>query len=110
MSEEYVGKVIDAANTVNYQDGSVVSKTLIDKGVGTVTLFAFAEGQGLSEHISPYDAMVQVIDGSGSITIDGEEITVNTGEMIIMPAMKPHALMAKVPFKMILTMIRPPKE
>lgn len=91
---------------VTYQDGSVVSKTLIDKKTGTVTLFAFAQGQGLSEHTAPFDAMVCVLDGTADVTIAGEDLRVGSGEMIIMPANVPHALHARVPFKMMLTMIR----
>ena len=94
------------ADLVTYQDGSVVSKTLIAKKTGTVTLFAFAQGQGLSEHTAPFDAMVCVLDGTADVTIAGRELRVGTGEMIIMPANVPHALEAEEPFKMMLTMIR----
>jgi len=91
---------------VVYQDGSVVSKTIIDKKTGTVTLFAFAQGQGLSEHTAPFDAMVCVLDGTADISIGGNPVQVASGQMIIMPANVPHALKANVPFKMMLTMIR----
>jgi quercetin dioxygenase-like cupin family protein len=91
---------------VAYQEGSVVSKTLIDKKTGTVTLFAFAKGQGLSEHTAPFDAMVCVLDGVAEIAIAGNPVIVKQGEMIIMPANKPHALKAVEQFKMMLTMIR----
>jgi quercetin dioxygenase-like cupin family protein len=91
---------------VNYQAGSVVSRTLIDKKVGTVTLFAFAEGQGLSEHTAPYDALVYLFDGEADITISGETIRLKNGDMTIMPADKPHALKAVAQFKMMLVMIR----
>jgi quercetin dioxygenase-like cupin family protein len=91
---------------VTYQEASVVSKTLIEKKAGTVTLFAFAKGQGLSEHTAPFDAMVYVLEGVADITIDGKPMTVKQGEMLVMPANKPHALKAVEPFKMILTMIR----
>ena len=91
---------------VTYQEESVVSKTLIEKKTGTVTLFAFAKGQGLSEHTAPFDAMVCVLDGAAEITIDGKSFTVRQGEVIIMPANKPHALKALERFKMMLTMIR----
>jgi quercetin dioxygenase-like cupin family protein len=91
---------------IEYQEASVVSRTLIDKKAGTVTLFAFDEGQGLSEHTAPYDAMVQIIDGEAEITIAGKKHQVKEGEMIIMPANKPHALKATKRFKMLLTMIR----
>jgi len=94
------------ADLVTYQDGSVVSKTLIDKKTGTVTLFAFAQGQGLSEHTAPFDAMVCVLDGTADISIAGESLQVQSGQMVIMPANIPHALKANAPFKMMLTMIR----
>lgn len=94
------------SNLIDYQDGSVVSREIIRKETGTVTLFAFDRGQGLSEHTAPFDAMVQVIDGEAEITISGEKHRLVAGEMIIMPAEKPHAVMAVKPFKMLLTMIR----
>ena len=91
---------------VSYQKGSVVSKTLIEKKTGTVTLFAFDEGQALSEHTAPFDALVCVLDGAAEVTIAGEAAVVKTGEMLVMPADVPHALKAVEPFKMMLTMIR----
>jgi quercetin dioxygenase-like cupin family protein len=91
---------------VTYQDGAVVSRTLVDKPAGTITLFAFAKGQGLSEHTAPFDAFVNIIDGEAEIIIAGKSQTVKTGEMVIMPANKPHALKANTPFKMMLVMIR----
>lgn len=91
---------------ISYQSGSVVSKTLIDKKIGTLTLFAFDTGQGLSEHTAPFDAVVQIVDGTAAITIDGTVHQVQAGEMIIMPANLPHSLKAEVPFKMLLVMIR----
>lgn len=91
---------------INYQDETVVSKTLVDKKIGTITLFAFAADQGLSEHTAPFDAVVQVIDGEGLINVDGTEYRVKSGELIIMPAHHPHSLRAEVPFKMMLIMIR----
>jgi quercetin dioxygenase-like cupin family protein len=91
---------------VDYQEGSVVSKVMIKKKTGTVTLFAFDQGQGLSEHTAPFDAMVFVLDGKVKITIDGKPYHVKQGEVIIMPAHKPHALDAVTPFKMLLTMIK----
>jgi len=91
---------------VGYQDGSVVSRTLIKKDVGTVTLFSFDKGQGLSEHSAPYDAMVTILDGSAEINIGGELHKVSAGEMVIMPADIPHALKADEAFKMMLVMIR----
>ncbi|MEE9613295.1 MAG: cupin domain-containing protein [Desulfatiglandales bacterium] len=93
-------------NLLNYQEQSVVSKTLIDKKTGTVTLFAFDQGQGLSEHTAPFDAMVCVLDGEVEITISGNPAILKQGEMIIMPANEPHALKAIKRFKMMLTMIK----
>ncbi len=101
-----IGKSFDIDKEIQYADGSVISKTLIDKGIGNITLFSFDAGQGLSEHTSPFDAVVHIIDGESEITINGNTQTVKTGEMIIMPANVPHALKAKVPYKMLLTMIR----
>ena len=84
----------------------MVSKTLIDKKTGTVTLFAFAQGQGLSEHTAPFDALVQVLDGEAEIRISGTSFDLKPGEIIVMPANEPHALKAIKQFKMMLTMIR----
>jgi quercetin dioxygenase-like cupin family protein len=91
---------------VKYQDGSIVSRTLVDKPAGTVTLFAFAEGQGLSEHTTPYDALVYIVDGEADITISGKPLHLNKGDVTIMPANQPHALKANQKFKMMLVMIR----
>jgi quercetin dioxygenase-like cupin family protein len=91
---------------VTYQNGSVVSRTLIDKKAGTVTLFAFAAGQGLSEHSAPYDALVQILDGTADITIGGQPLQIKAGETTIMPANIPHALKANQAFKMLLVMIK----
>ncbi len=91
---------------IDYQEGSVVSRTLVDKETGTVTLFAFDENQGLSEHTAPYDAMVQVLDGEVKITISGKPVDLRKGEITIMPANQPHALAAKTRLKMLLTMIK----
>lgn len=106
MPESLIGKVVDVAGIVDYQDDSIVSRTVIDKHVGTVTLFAFDEGQGLSEHVAPYDALVQILDGEAEIMISGEPHQVKAGQMLIMPANEPHALDARVRFKMMLVMIR----
>ncbi len=94
---------------MNYQEGSIVSRTIIDKPEGTVTLFAFDKGQNLSEHTAPFDALVQVVDGEGTVTIDGVDHTVPTDGAIIMPAHIPHAIRADMRFKMILTLIRSKK-
>ena len=109
MSEQ-TGTVIGAPLTltelVAYQEGTVVSRTLIDKKVGTVTVFAFGAGQGLSEHTAPYDVCVQILDGEAEVTIAGTVHHVEAGQMIIMPANQPHALRAEKRFKMLLVMIR----
>jgi quercetin dioxygenase-like cupin family protein len=99
-------KAAKLADLIEYQEASVVSRTLIDKKAGTVTLFAFDERQGLSEHTAPYDALVEIIDGEAEITISGKKHHLKAGEMIIMPANQPHSLKATVKFKMLLTMIR----
>lgn len=91
---------------VDYREGSIVSRTLVDDQSGTVTMFAFDQGQRLSEHTSPYDAMVQVLDGAAEITVAGETHTVVSGELIIMSAGQPHSINAVQPFKMMLVMIR----
>jgi quercetin dioxygenase-like cupin family protein len=91
---------------VGYAPDSIVSKTIVDRPVGSLTLFAFDKGQKLSEHTAPYDAVVQVVDGRGRLTIGGQDKDVTAGELIIMPANVPHAVTAVEPFKMLLTMIR----
>ncbi len=91
---------------VAYADGSVVSKTLLKKEIGNITLFAFDAGQGLSEHTAPFDAVVQIIDGQAEITLGGRTRTVHAGQMLVMPANVPHALHAERKFKMLLVMIR----
>ena len=93
-------------NLIDYQEASVVSRTIIDKPAGTITLFAFDQGEGLSEHTAPYDALVQILEGEAEITISGKPIKLKQGETAIMPANKPHALTAKTKFKMLLTMIK----
>jgi quercetin dioxygenase-like cupin family protein len=99
-------EVANAAELVNYQDGSVVSREIVKKPTGNVTIFAFEEGQGLSEHTAPFDALVYVLDGEAEINIAGKPHRLHGGEMILMPAQQPHALKALKRFKMILTMIR----
>jgi quercetin dioxygenase-like cupin family protein len=91
---------------LSYQDGAVVSRTLINKKTGTVTLFAFDAGEGLSEHTAPFDALVYLLDGEAEVTISGKSHHLKTGEMILMPAGAPHALKATQKFKMMLTMIK----
>lgn len=104
--ENLKGKVLKTADLIEYQDGSVVSREIIRKDTGTVTIFAFDKGEGLSEHTAPFDAMVQIIDGKAEITISGNKNVLETGKMIIMPANEPHALKALEKYKMVLTMIR----
>ena len=94
------------AGLIEYQKDAVVSKTIIKKKMGTITVFAFDKEQELSEHTAPFDALVQVLDGQVDVKIDGESNIVQGGEMIIMPANKPHALKAIEKFKMMLVMIR----
>jgi quercetin dioxygenase-like cupin family protein len=96
----------DLAGMIDVQEGSVVSRTLVDREVGTITVFAFDAGQGLSEHTAPYDAFVQVLEGEAHVMIGGEAHHVGAGQIIIMPANVPHSLHAAEPFKMLLVMIR----
>jgi len=104
--EACVAKARSLDGLIEYAEDSVVSKTIIDKPVGTITLFAFDAGQQLSEHTAPYDAVVQVIDGRGRLVIAGQAVTVETGEVVIMPGNVPHSVTADERFKMLLTMIR----
>ena len=105
-SKSLVAKASDLASLIEYQEGSVVSRTLIDKKTGTVTLFAFDENQGLSEHTAPFDALVNVLEGEVEVTISAKTFKLKSCEMTIMPANQPHALVAKTKFKMLLTMIK----
>ncbi len=105
MKQE-MAQPIKLAEAVAYQKEAVVSRTLLDRKTGTLTVFSFDAGQGLSEHTSPYDATVQILDGEAEITIGGKTQTVRSGELLIMPAGVPHSLRAAVPFKMLLIMIR----
>ena len=100
------GKSRNLANLVEYSDDSIVSKTILDKPVGTITLFAFDKGQKLSEHTTPYDAVVQVLKGTALLTIGGKDVSVSADRIIIMPGNVPHAVAAEEKFKMLLTMIR----
>jgi quercetin dioxygenase-like cupin family protein len=101
-----LGKEQTLADMVEYAGNSIVSKTILDKPAGTITLFAFDGGQKLSEHTAPFDAVVQVIDGTARLTIAGKDIDVSTGQIIIMPGNVTHAVAAQEKFKMLLTMIR----
>jgi quercetin dioxygenase-like cupin family protein len=100
------GQAISLAGHIDYAPDAVVSKTLIDKPAGTLTLFAFAAGQGLSEHTSPYDAAVAIVEGEGLLTIGGRAVKARAGELVVMPAGLPHDVRAPAPFKMLLIMIR----
>lgn len=99
-------QVSNMKDMVAYQDGSIVSKEIIKKPTGTVTIFAFDQDQGLSEHTAPFDALVQIVDGEAEIIISGESHHLKQGEMIIMPAGAPHALKALTQFKMMLVMVK----
>lgn len=99
-------QVLTLKKMVEYQDGSVVSKELIKKDSGTVTLFAFDKGQGLSEHTAPFDALVNILDGQAEVNISGKPFIVKEGEMIIMPANNPHSIQANERFKMLLVLIK----
>jgi quercetin dioxygenase-like cupin family protein len=98
-----INRLIDLAN---YQEGAVVSRTIVNRTTGTVTLFAFDEGQGLSEHTSPYDALAHLLEGEAEIVISGRPLRATAGEVVLMPAHQPHSLKALSRFKMLLTMIR----
>ncbi len=104
--DELKGKVLPLINMVDYQDGSVVSREITSSKTGTLTVFAFDKGQGLSEHTAPFDATVLCLDGKVDVTISGKTIQLESGEMVIMPANQPHALKAEEKFKMLLIMIR----
>lgn len=97
---------LELSGLVQYAEGSVVSKTLLKRDSGTLTLFAFDKGQALSEHTAPFDALVQVLDGKVELTIGGKQIPAEAGQTVLMPANVPHALRAETPFKMLLIMLR----
>ncbi len=105
-TNDLVGQTINLAHLLTYQAGAVVSRTILDHQTGTVTLFAFDTGQGLSEHTAPFDALVYILEGEAEITVTGQAYLVKTGEMLIMPAGQPHALQALRKFKMLLIMLR----
>ena len=106
MTDEKLHEVASMAGLIDYQSGTVASRTIVKGKTGTVTVFAFDEGEGLSEHTAPFDALVHVIDGEAEVTIEGRAHVLKQGEMIVMPADRPHALKAVRQFKMVLTMIR----
>ncbi len=99
-------EAVSLAAMANYQEGAVVSRTLIQRPAATITLFAFDEGQGLSEHTAPFDALAQVLEGEAEITLSGKPMVTKAGSAVLMPANQPHALKALTRFKMLLTMIR----
>jgi len=101
-----IAEVVRLIDLVNYQDGAVVSRTLVNRGTGTVTLFAFDEGQGLSEHTAPFDAVAHLLEGEAEIVVAGKPLRTKAGEAVLMPANQPHSLKALSRFKMLLTMIR----
>jgi len=104
--EKIAGGVASLVDLAHYQDSSVVSKEIIKKNTGTVSLFAFDKGQGLSEHTAPFDALVYIIDGEAEIIISGKSFYPKNGDIIIMPANKPHSLKAIKRFKMMLVMVK----
>lgn len=104
--EKYAGKSVNLKTFIEYSEDSIVSREILKKEKGTVTIFSFDQGQGLSEHTAPFDAIIQVLDGEAVISVSGEPHMVKEGEMIIMPANKPHSVSAAKPFKMLLIMIR----
>jgi len=106
INENFIAQANNLESLMDYQTDSVVSKTIIGKKAGTVTMFAFDKDQGLSEHTAPYDAMVYMVDGEAQITISGKPIIVKKGEMVILPANEPHALEALSKYKMLLIMIK----
>ncbi len=105
-ADKLLGQALKSVDLISYQEGSIVSRTIIDKDTGTLTLFAFDEGQGLSEHTAPFDALVYLLDGEAEVTISGKPLNLKEGEMVIMPANQPHALRAMRRFKMMLVMIK----
>ncbi len=105
-TDKIKAQAVKLIDLIDYQEDSVVSRTIIDKKTGTLTLFAFGEGQGLSEHTAPYDAIVYLLDGEVEVSISGKNLRLKEGEMVIMPAGEPHALKAIKRFKMMLVMIK----
>jgi quercetin dioxygenase-like cupin family protein len=105
-SEMQPAEIVRVTELVNYQEGAVVSRTLLKRPTGTVTVFAFDEGQGLSEHTSPFEALVQVLEGQAEISVAGKPLSTKAGESVHLPANQPHAVKAATRFKMLLTMLR----
>lgn len=100
------GAILNMAEMIEYSESGVISKQVLKNDAGNITLFSFDKGQGLSEHTAPFDAVVEILDGSAEITIDGNPLLLSAGQSVIMPAHVPHALFAKQQFKMLLTMIK----
>ena len=105
-TEIQAAEPVSLLKMVNYQEGSIVSRVLLGRDTGSITLFAFDEGQGLSEHTAPFDALVQMLEGEMEISIDGEPLHIQVGNLLLLPANHPHALKAAIRSKMLLTMIR----
>jgi len=105
-SEMPIAEVVRLADLVNYQDGSVISRTILKRATGTLTLFAFDEGEGLSEHTAAFDAVAHVLEGEAEITVSGKSLRAAAGEAVLLPANQPHSLKALGAFKMLLTMLR----
>jgi len=105
-ARKLTGVAVTLTDLLDYQDDAVVSRTIIDKKTGTLALFSFDEGQGLSEHTAPFDALVYILDGEAEVTISGNSLQLEEGEAVVMPANEPHALRATKKFKMMLVMIR----
>jgi quercetin dioxygenase-like cupin family protein len=99
-------QVVQLADVVQYAEGSIVSRALVQKPIGSLTLFAFDSGEGLNEHTAPYDAYVQILDGEGELVVGGKSIVAKRGDTVLMPANVPHSVQARQRFKMLLTMIR----
>lgn len=106
ISADQITEKMNLSELLDYQPNSVVSRVLLKKSTGTITVFAFDEGEGLSEHTAPFEAFVQILDGEAEITISSKPVNLKSGEMIIMPANEPHSLKAITKFKMLLVMIR----
>ena len=106
ISKDLSGQTINLVNLIDYQTGSVVSREILKKDNGSITLFAFDEGEGLSEHTAPFDAVAHILEGEAEIKISGKDNNLKKGEMIIMPAGEPHSVKSLGKFKMLLTMIK----
>jgi len=106
VSKAFYAQVTNIVDCVQYQAGSVVSREILKKDTGTVTIFAFDPRQGLSEHTAPFDALVHVLEGQAEVVISGRSLSLSAGEVVIMPAHEPHSLKAAKRFKMVLTMIK----